>query len=68
MQTWVVPEQQSPGMVSINPLIFLEAVKDTLGGCRLEMLLCTSSEHSLCLETGEHESFWGAFALFWFIL
>lgn len=38
MQTRAVPEQQSPATVSINILIFVEAVKDTLGGCRLEML------------------------------
>lgn len=55
MQTRAVPEQQSPAMVSINILIFLETVKDTLGGCRLETLLCMSSEYSLCLEIGEHK-------------
>lgn len=55
MQTWAVPEQQSPAMVSINILIFLEAVKDTLGGYGLEMLLCVSSEYSLCLEIEQHK-------------
>lgn len=55
MQTWVVPEQQSPAIVSINFLIFLEAVKDTLGGRGLEMLLCMSSDYSLCMEIGEHK-------------
>lgn len=55
MQTRVVPEPQSPAMVSINIPIFLEAVKDTLEGRGLETLLCKSSEYSLSLEVGEHE-------------
>lgn len=55
MQTRVVPEPQSPAVVSINTLIFLEAVKDTLEGRGLETLLCMSSEYSLCLEIGEYK-------------
>lgn len=55
MQTRAVPEQQSPAMVSVNILIFLEAVKDALGGCVLEMLLCMSSEYSPCLKIGQHK-------------
>lgn len=55
MQTRAVLEQQSPAMVSINILIFLEAVKDTLGGYGLETLPCLSSEYSLCFKIGEQK-------------